>query len=87
MFKNPRRSRAYKEAIEFLKRQKSINEIEFDEEASKVAEECAKILSNLREEENKEDKNNVEERAEKYLDYDFGINECIDFGSSTGTHN
>ena len=87
MFRNLRRLRAYKEAIELLKRQKPINEIEFDEEESKVAEECAKILSNLREEENKEDKNNVEERAEKYLDYYFGINECIDFGSSTGIHN
>ena len=76
--------RAYKEAIEFLKRQKPINEMVFDEEASKVAEEYAKILSNSGEEENKEDKNNVEERAVKYLDYDYGISECIDFGSSTG---
>ena len=87
MFRNPRRSRAYKEAIEFLKRQKPINEMEFDEEASKVAEEYAKILSNSGEGENKEDKNNVEERAVKYLNYDYGISECIDFGSSTGIHN
>ena len=37
--------RAYKEAIEFLKNQKPIYEMEFDEEVSKVAEEYSKILS------------------------------------------
>ena len=35
--------KAYKEAIEFLKNQKPIYEIEFDEEAAKVAEDYAKI--------------------------------------------
>ena len=53
--------KAYKEAIEFLKNQKPINEIEFDEEASKVAEEYAKILSNSGEED-KEDESHIEER-------------------------
>ena len=76
--------RAYKEAIEFLKNQKPINEIEYDEEASKVAEEYAKILSNSVEDERGEDESHIEERVEKYLDYDFAISECIDFGGSTG---
>ena len=76
--------KAYKEAIEFLKNQKPINEIEFDEEASKVAEEYAKILSNSGEEDHGEDESHIEERVEKYLDYDFSISECIDFGGSTG---
>ena len=75
--------KAYKEAIEFLKNQKPINEIEFDEQASKVAEEYAKILSSG-EEEKMDDETNIEERVEKYLDYDFAISECIDFGGSTG---
>jgi len=76
--------RAYKEAIEFLKNQKPINEIEFDEEASKVAEEYAKILSNSGEEENGEDEHHIEERVDKYLEYDYAISENIDFGGSTG---
>ena len=76
--------KAYKEAIEFLKNQKPINEIEFDEEASKVAEEYAKKLSNSGEDEQGEDETHIEERVEKYLDYDFAISECIDFGGSTG---
>ena len=76
--------KAYKEAIEFLKNQRPINEIEFDEEASKVAEEYAKKLSNSGEDEQGEDETHIEERVEKYLDYDFAISECIDFGGSTG---
>ena len=76
--------KAYKEAIEFLKNQKPINEIEFDEEASKVAEEYAKVLSNSGEEENGEDEFHIEQRVEKYLDYDYAISENIDFGGSTG---
>lgn len=76
--------RAYKEAIEFLKNQKPINEIEFDEEASKVAEEYAKILSNSGEEDNGEDEHHIEERVDKYLEYDYAISENIDFGGSTG---
>ena len=76
--------KAYKEAIEFLKNQKPINEIEFDEEASKVAEEYAKKLSNSGEDDQGEDETHIEERVEKYLDYDFAISECIDFGGSTG---
>jgi len=77
--------KAYKEAIEFLKNQKPINEIEFDEEASKVAEEYAKILSNSTgEDEQGQDEYHIEERVEKYLDYDYSISENIDFGGSTG---
>jgi len=76
--------RAYKEAIEFLKNQKPIKEIEFDEEASKVAEEYAKILSNSGEEDNGEDEHHIEERVDKYLEYDYAISENIDFGGSTG---
>ena len=76
--------KACKEAIEFLKNQKPINEIEFDEEASKVAEEYAKVLSNSGEEENGEDEFHIEQRVEKYLDYDYAISENIDFGGSTG---
>jgi uncharacterized protein YkwD len=76
--------KAYKEAIEFLKNQKPINEIEFDEEASKVAEEYAKVLSNSGEDENGEDEHHIEERVDKYLEYDYAISECIDFGGSSG---
>ena len=76
--------KAYKEAIEFLKNQKPINEIEFDEEASKVAEEYAKVLSNSGEDENGEDERRIEERVDKYLEYDYAISECIDFGGSSG---
>ena len=76
--------KAYKEAIEFLKNQKPIYEIEFDEEGSKVAEEYAKILSNSGEEEQGQDESHIEERVEKYLDYDYSISENIDFGGSSG---
>ena len=75
--------RAYKEAIEFLKNQKPINIIEFDEEASKVAEEYAKFLSNSKEEQI-EDETQIEQRVEKYIDYDYAISESIDFGGSSG---
>lgn len=75
--------RAYKEAIEFLKNQKPINIIEFDEEASKVAEEYAKFLSNSKEDQ-VEDETQIEQRVEKYIDYDYAISESIDFGGSTG---
>ena len=76
--------RAYKEAIEFLKNQKPIYEMEFDEEVSKVADEYSKILSNSGEEEQGQDDTHIEERVEKYLDYDYSISENIDFGGSTG---
>ena len=76
--------KAFKEAIEFLKIQKPINEIEFDEEASKVADEYAKILSNSGEDEQGQDESHIEARVEKYLDYDYAISENIDFGGSTG---
>jgi len=76
--------KAFKEAIEFLKNQKPIYEIEFDEEGSKVAEEYAKILSNSGEEEQGQDESHIEERVEKYLDYDYSISENIDFGGSSG---
>ena len=77
--------KAYKEAIEFLKNQKPIDEIQFDEEASKVAEEYAKILANSKgEEENGQDEFHIEQRVEKYLEYDYAISENIDFGGSTG---
>ena len=75
--------RAYKEAIEFLKNQKPINVIEYDEEASKVALEYSKFLSNSKEGQ-VEDENQIEQRVEKYLDYDYSISENIDFGGSTG---
>ena len=74
---------AYKEAIEFLKNQKPINIIEYDEEASKVAQEYSKFLSNSKEEQ-VEDETQIEQRVEKYLDYDYSISENIDFGGSTG---
>ena len=74
---------AYKEAIEFLKNQKPINVIEYDEEASKVALEYSKFLSNSKEGQ-VEDENQIEQRVEKYLDYDYSISENIDFGGSTG---
>ena len=76
--------KAYKEAIEFLKNQKPIYEMEFDEEVSKVAEEYSKILSNSGEEEQGQDDTHIEERVEKYIDYDYSISENIDFGGSTG---
>ena len=75
--------RAYKEAIEFLKNQKPINVIEYDEEASKVALEYSKFLSNSKEGQ-VEDENQIEQRVEKYLDYDYSISENIDFGGNTG---
>ena len=75
--------KAYKEAIEFLKNQRPINEIELDEQASKVAEEYAKILSSG-DDDHGDDESHIEERVAKYLDYDFAISECIDFGGSTG---
>ena len=75
--------RAYKEAIEFLKNQKPINIIEYDEEASKVAQDYSKFLSNSKEDQ-VEDENQIEQRVEKYLDYDYSISENIDFGGSTG---
>lgn len=76
--------KAYKEAIQFLKMQKPVNQIEFDEEASKVAEEYAIVLSKLKAEDKVDDDERIDERVQKYLDYDFAISECIDFGGSTG---
>jgi len=75
--------RAYKEAIEFLKNQKPINIIEFDEEASKVAQECSKFLSNSKEDQI-EDESQIEQRVGKYIEYDYSLSENIDFGGSTG---
>ena len=75
--------RAYKEAIEFLKNQKPINIIEYDEEASKVAQDYSKFLIDSKEDQ-VEDENQIEQRVEKYLDYDYSISENIDFGGSTG---
>ena len=75
--------RAYKEAIEFLKNQKPINIIEYDEEASKVAQDYSKFLSNSKEDQ-VEDESQIEQRVEKYLEYDYSISENIDFGGSTG---
>ena len=75
--------RAYKEAIEFLKNQKPINIIEFDEEASKVAQEYSKFLSNSKEGQI-EDESQIEQRVQKYLEYDYSLSENIDFGGSSG---
>ena len=75
--------RAYKEAIDFLKNQKPINVIEYDEEASKVAQDYSKFLSNSKEDQ-VEDESQIEQRVEKYLEYDYSISENIDFGGSTG---
>ena len=75
---------AYKEAIEFLKNQKPIKELIFDEEASKVASTYAKILSQIGELDRNEDEIKIEERVLKYIDYDFALSECIDYGGSTG---
>jgi len=75
--------RAYKEAIEFLKNQKPINVIEYDEEASKVAQDYSKFLSNSKEDQ-VEDESQIEQRVERYLEYDYSISENIDFGGSTG---
>ena len=75
--------RAYKEAIEFLKVQRPINIIEFDEEASKVAQEYSKFLLNSKEDQI-EDETQIEQRVEKYLEYDYSLSENIDFGGSTG---
>ena len=75
--------RAYKEAIEFLKNQKPINTIEFDEEASKVAQDYSKFLFSSKEDQI-EDEAQIEQRVEKYLEYDYSLSENIDFGGSTG---
>ena len=75
--------RAYKEAIEFLKNQKPINIIEFDEEASKVAQDYSKFLFSSKEDQI-EDEAQIEQRVEKYLEYDYSLSENIDFGGSTG---
>ena len=74
---------AYKEAIEFLKNQKPINIIEFDEEASKVAQDYSKFLFSSKEDQI-EDEAQIEQRVEKYLEYDYSLSENIDFGGSTG---
>ena len=75
--------RAYKEAIEFLKNQKPISIIEYDEEASKVAQDYSKFLSNSKGEQ-VEDESQIQHRVEKYLEYDYSISENIDFGGSSG---
>ena len=74
---------AYKEAIEFLKNQKPINTIEFDEEASKVAQDYSKFLFNSKEDQ-LEDESQIQQRVEKYLEYDYSLSENIDFGGCTG---
>lgn len=73
----------FKEAIEFLKNQRPIPEITFDEEASKVAEEYAQYLSK-NPEQNEDDESKLDERCQKYLEYDFAISECIDYGGTNG---
>lgn len=77
---------AYKEAIEFLKHQKPIPSIEYDEEASKVAEDYLKILTkdDGKTQIEKEEEGNNEERLTKYFDWDYAVSENVDYGGSTG---
>ena len=71
---------AYQEAINFLKSQKPIEPLIYDEEVSKASQELSDLMGKTG---NTED-NNIEERISKYVDWDVAISENIDFGGFTG---
>lgn len=75
--------KAYIEAINFLKKQRPISALKYDEEISK----CSEILAaNLSQGGTDliEDEKNLEERINKYIDWDVAICENVDFGGNTG---
>ena len=75
---------AYQEAINFLKSQKPIEPLIYDEEVSKASQELSDLMGKTGNTgENAEDKN-IEERISKYVDWDVAISENIDFGGFTG---
>ena len=75
---------AYQEAINFLKSQKPIEPLIYDEEVSKASQELSDLMGKTGNTgENAED-NNIEERISKYVDWDVAISENIDFGGFTG---
>ena len=71
---------AYQEAINFLKSQKPIEPLIYDEEVSRASQELSDLMGKTG---NTED-NNIEERISKYVDWDVAISENIDFGGFTG---
>ena len=72
---------AYKEAIEFLKNQKPVAELEYDEEISNISLDYAKTINNNGE---LESDNAIENRLAKYLDWEYAVSESIDYGGTTG---
>jgi len=75
---------AYQEAINFLKSQKPIEPLIYDEEVSRASQELSDLMGKTGNTgENAED-NNIEERISKYVDWDVAISENIDFGGFTG---
>ena len=72
---------AYKEAIEFLKNQKPIPELEYNEEISKISLDYANSISKTGE---LESDNAIENRLAKYIDWDYAVSESIDYGGTTG---
>ena len=72
---------AYKEAIEFLKNQKPVSELEYDEEISNISLDYAKTINNNGE---LESDNAIENRLAKYLDWDYAVSESIDYGGTSG---
>ena len=75
---------AYHEAINFLKSQRPISELKYDEEIAKASQEYANeigINGNAQDDINDE---NLEQRLEKYIEWDVALSENIDFGGLTG---
>jgi uncharacterized protein YkwD len=74
---------AYHEAINFLKSQRPISELKYDEEISKASQEYANEIG-IKGNENDENDENLEERLEKYIEWDVALSENIDFGGLSG---
>ena len=75
---------AYQEAINFLKSQKPIEPLIYDEEVSKASQELSDLMGKTGNTGENVEEISIEERISKYVDWDVAISENIDFGGLTG---
>ena len=76
---------AYKEAINFLKTQKPIEELIYDEEVSKASQDHANDIGSTGSTDHRGTNGSTnDERLSKYIEWDVTISENIDFGATSG---
>ena len=76
---------AYKEAINFLKTQKPIKEMIFDEEISRASQDHANDIGSTGSTDHRgSDGNTNDDRISRYIEWDITISENIDFGAVSG---